>query len=273
MRSIGGMAFGIAGLVFAGAAVIFGATVVDAVRVEDVTDSSPPGTAPEPEQVLAGMEEAPPAELESTNVLRRADGGVQASLRGNSYPRVSNNEILDAVNQDIFQPDRTPSVERYLFPSERAAPVRNSRNNRRQREPELRIVGTAIAGDLALAVVQLDDSIPFAVLLGEEVDGFMLAAVGEEMVTLAGTDGEFTLPVVEPRRGRSSNNSRDRNARNQNATQEATQVLTERLQQMLQGRVQMGRGGFTTAEPIRIQPNVLIRTRPGGGGGGGENLP
>jgi len=281
MRRIGGLALGIAGLVFAAAAVVFAATVVDAVRVEEVRTPSEPVPSEESELVLVAMEErAPSSDSEIPGAPSRVEEGARGSLQGIIYPRVTNNEILEAVNRDIFQPDRTPSVERYLFPSERAAPVRSSGNNRRQREPNLRIVGTAIAGDLALAVVQLDDSIPFAVLLGEDVDGFILASVGEESVTLMGADGEFTFPVVEPQRGSGSNNNRNRNTRNSNADEAAARALTERVQQMLQGigRGQMQRGGLTLGEPIRIErvpgggqatgTTVMIRGRPGGGGGG-----
>ena len=46
-----------------------------------------------------------------------ASGGE--SLAGIVYPRVTENEILDAVNHDPFQPDRTPSPERYVLPGER----------------------------------------------------------------------------------------------------------------------------------------------------------
>ena len=281
MRNFGGMALGIAGLVFAVSAVVFGATVVDAVRVEEVSVS------PDPVGMAAAGSEA-------SNAPARFEGKPQGSLRGTIYPQVSDREILDAVNQDLFQPDRTPPLDRYLFPNERATPIQNSRNDRRRREPNLRIVGTAIAGDLAIVMVQLEDSIPFAVLLGEEVDGFRVAAVGEESVTLTGDDSEFTLPVMEPQRGRSSNN-RNRNARDQNATEDAARALTERVQQMLQGvgRGQMMRGGAASGDVpgFRFQPSVPVQNpgggqlpnrggRPGGGGGsggetggGGERLP
>ncbi len=188
MRNIGGMALAIAGLVFSASAVVFGATVVKALRVEAVPVVSGPA-------LLAG------AALEERRVGAARSESREGSLRGITYPLVSNDEILDAVNQDLFQPNRTPSVDRYLLPSERA-PVQNSRDDRRQREPNLRIVGTAIAGGLALAVVQVGDSVPFAVLLGEEVDGYLLAAVSDESATLTGDGAEFTFAVIEPQRGR-----------------------------------------------------------------------
>jgi hypothetical protein len=257
MRSIGGISLaGIAGLGFAASAVVFGATLVDAVRVEEVPVSFEPAVTWDSVPELAVLDRMP-----------------QTLEPENAYPRVTNNEILDAVNQDLFQPDRTPPLERYLLPSERADPVQGARDNRRQREPNLRVVGTAIAGDLAIALVQLEDSIPFAMVLGEEVDGYLLAAVDEESATLTGDGAEFVLPVVEPQRSASAN-SRDRNARGAEAAQEAAAALQERVQQMLQGmgRGQMQRGGATEMGlPVSIQlqgRDVPIRiVRPGGGGG------
>jgi hypothetical protein len=261
MRSIGGMSLlGIAILGFAASAVVFGATLVDAVRVEEVPASYEQGAIPESMPTMTAVDRAP-----------------QILEPENAYPRVTDNEILDAVNHDLFQPDRTPPVDRYLLPSERAGPVQASRDNRRQREPNLRIVGTAIAGDLAIALVQLEDSIPFAMVLGEEVDGYLLAAVDEESATLTGDGAEFVLPVVEPQRG-STSNSRNRNARGNQAAEEAAAAIQERVQQMLQGmgRGQIQRGGAAGMElPVAFQiqgRDVPIRiVRPGGGGGGGSN--
>jgi len=273
MKSMSGVAFAVAAAAFGVSAVLFGASVFGAVRTDDVPVLSEAVSqsvrTPEPLEVAGGSE----LEVSPNPML-----ASEQSLRGINYPQVSNDEILGAVNHDLFQPDRTPPIQRYLLPGERAAPVRNSGDNRRQREPGLRIVGTAIAGDLAIVLVQLDDSIPFAVLLGEEVDGYMVAAVSEESVTLLGNDSEFTFPVVEPRRGRSSDNNRSRNTRNSNATETAAQALTERVQQMLQGmgRGQMQRGGnpsgFQIPRVIELPAGAQIPTRggrPGGGGLGG----
>jgi hypothetical protein len=288
MRSIGGMAVGVAGLVFAGSAVVFGSTVVDAVLVEEVQVASDVPSGPHGvEEAGEGEEATPGLEAEIPDPPTSVAEGLQGSIWGQAYPQVSNDEILAAVNQDVFQPDRTPPMERYLLPSERSAPVQSSRDDRRRREPDLRIVGTALAGDLALALVQPDDSIPFAVLLGESVDGYLLAGIDEESVTLTRDGEEFTYPVVEPQRARSSND-RNRNSRNQATNEAAAQALTERVQQMLQGlqRGQMMRGGgqvqrggvTDVAVPIRIQiPGATTVTtrarRPGGGGGEGGILP
>ncbi len=299
MRRIGGTTFVVTALIFLASAVAFGASVVNAVRVGEVPESATDGPenvvgpggesdavvdpVGESQEERAGEPMAPSREPDAEPTVRVA-ASPESTLRGHHYPQVSNGELLEAVNRDLFQPDRTPPLERYLLPSQRETSAPLSRDNRRRREPELRIVGTAIAGDLALAMVQPDDSIPFAVLLGESVDGFLLAAIEEESVTLTRDGDEFVYPVEEPQRSRSSN-SRDRNTRNRAATEEAAQALTERVQQMLRQLQQRGGAALQQARPVQLQfvpgvdviqrggqggRTVTIRPRGGGGSGGGE---
>jgi len=277
MNGLGRMAVPAASLLLAAAGVWFGATVWGAVRT-DVTplegsSMGRPSVAPGDPMRVA---EAVPPDSGETRILQTAEG---------VYPQVSQDEILQAVNEDLFQPDRLPPMERYRLPAERPDLGIASGNDRRRREPNLRIVGTAIAGDRGIALVQLEDSIPFAVWVGEEVDGYTLASVREDSVTLVGPEDEFVFPVVEADLRRSSD-TRGRNSRGNNAREEdLNRALQERVQQMLQqmGRGQMNRGGVVgpgiavPLDPARLEelrqsgqlpPNVVIRTRPGGGGGG-----
>jgi len=53
-------------------------------------------------------------------------------------------------------------------------------------------------GDLAVALVQVDDSIPVALRLGESIEGYTLVAVDQEGATLQGEAETLTLPVVQP---------------------------------------------------------------------------
>jgi hypothetical protein len=297
MKNMGGTTFLVIALIFAASAVVFGATVVDAIRVGEVPASTETGLEATPQSAQGDEEHRSPEEglvpeggVDMDARVRYA-AALERPLPGPAYPRVTDDELLEAVNQDVFQPDRTPPLERYLFPGEREVPGRGSQDNRRRRNPNLRIVGTAIAGDLALAMVQPDDSIPFAVLLGEEVDGYLLAAIDEESVTLTRDGDEFVYPVREPQRGRTSSD-RGRNARNRASTEEAARALTERVQQMLQG-MRWGQG--VRGEAMELQPNVFFRTpegviirggetnvarpvtirlrNPRGGGSGGGGLP
>jgi hypothetical protein len=285
----------VAVLVFGVSAVLFGASVVDAVRVD--SSSLDPGVSEgSPALVEAQAELRPaseaiePAPMEDLETAPSSD--EPGPLPGIIYPKVTEREILDAVNQDMFQPDRTPNLNPYLLPSERPEPVQQSRNNRRQRQPELRLVGTALAGNQALALIQLEDSLPVLFALGETVEGYTLASVTDGSITLAREEAEFTYPVTEPDRGRSSNN-RDRNTRDRasNAEREA-QALQQRLQQALRGLNQQGAGAIQfyraggaagEGQVIQLQPGAVMRgALPGGGraavtirgrGGGGGGLP
>jgi hypothetical protein len=280
-------------LTLAVAAVVFAVTAVEAVRTNPPGSerTSGEGVAPAP---VAGAEEGQarvpldPGEVSAGEASEEAGEpalppAAAQEARVTGYPLVSLGEIVQAVNRDLFQPDRTPPLERYLLPNQRPEMEAFSRNDRRRREPDLRIVGTAISGDLAIALVQLEDSIPFAVVQGEEVDGFLVAEVGEESVTLWDGEGEFTFSVTEPDRNQRSSRDRGRESRDDQGQAEAARLLNERIQQMLRG---MGRGqgmpggAMTGADavelPVRLQElqragripaNVIIRTRPGGGGG------
>lgn len=290
MRRAGGVVMAVTALVFAASALTFGATVLDAVRVEGPSVAATPAGAPE-ETDVAGPSQGTGqtrGERSSTGeVAGRAPEPAGESLAGIIYPRVTEDEILDAINHDPFQPDRTPPPERYVPPGARAEPETAARDDRRQRGPELRVVGAVVMGDqLALAMVQVDDSVPLALLLGESVEGYTLAAVDGESATLVGADETLTLPVVEAihsasstaqsARGRTQNNARD-----MEALQTRVQEMIRNLQQQ-RGMMGRGGGGQIPGTAINLRPleivqpgidvpltgRVIVRPRGGGGGGG-----
>ena len=249
----------VAALVFGISAVVLGATVVDAVRVDPEVTAAPELAAGMPAGETVANSEGP-ANPEEPGPGADQDPGLEPQrLQGIVYPKVTETEILGAVNQDLFQPDRTPSLNPYLLPSERPAPRQESRNNRRVRQPDLRLVGTAIAGDVVFALIQTEDSLPVVFMLGETVEGFTLASVTEESMTLTQGEAEFTYPVVEPDRPRQSNNNSNNNARgrNTNANQDAA-ALQQRLQQAIQGMQQGGRGDSCGARSVPGQGGVQV---------------
>lgn len=255
MNTWRGVGFGAAATALAISGVVFGAAMVEALRVEDVS-------------ALPGVSAGVPFGLETSE----AGSGEREPF--SSYPDVVYGELLDAVNQDFFQPDRRPPPERYILPGERMAFVSESNDNRRQRQPDLRIVGVAIAGDVSLALVQVDDSLPFAVWLGEEVEGYRLAAVTEERVTLAGLNEEFTYPVVEQLR------SGGGRARGRDPVAETAQALNERVREAVQrmgrGQGRGGEGGVYLPTNMRILTNRPSGNEPPRGGrpgGDGRDLP
>jgi hypothetical protein len=291
MKRAGGVILGVAALIFAASALTFGNTFVGAIRVED-SAAVPDAAALEGEDVPRSVG-SPGEPVESRGAPTESPGAavdppMTASLAGIVYPRTTEDEILDAVNHDPFQPDRTPMPERYVLPSNRAEPAAGNQDDRRRRGPEIRVVGAAIVGDnLALAMIQVDDSIPLALLLGETVEGYTLAAVDTEGATLVREDETLTLPVVEPAypreanprstRGRAQNNASD-----MQALQTRVQEMIRNLQQQQRGQVQRGGGQATimlrpgggvqliqgggTDRPL-VNPMIV---RPRGGGGGGR---
>ena len=258
MRGLGGISLGAAGLVLAIAAVVFGATTVDALRVQELPGPSE-GVAPAGGPSQEGGVETLPAPGEPG----RPSGGV--------YPRVTETELLDAVNQDLFQPDRTPPLERYQLPSERVATTAVQQDPRRRRGPEFRVVGSAVMGNVALALVQVDDSIPLALLVGESVEGYTLAAVNQEGAVLVGETETLTLPVVEP-----LPTGGPRNAAPQiQIDQRNLEAMQERVQQLLRNQLLNQRGGMMQ-RGVPLPPgggNPPGRGGRGGGGGGGGGQP
>lgn len=245
MRGMGGVTLWVSGAVFLVSAVVFGATVVDALRVDEArvaAASVPDEGVGEPASALsAGIDDA----SAPGSPAARARGPVgQESLRGIVYPRVTTDEILDAVNLDPFQPSRTPSPQRYLLPSERSTTAASNRTDPRRRGPELRLVGAAVGGDLSLAMIQVDDASPVAFLTGEVVEGYRISAVEAESAILEGESETLILPLMaqlEPQRGRTSN-QRGSNpaAPGGQANPRDMEALQNRVQELLQG---MGRGG------------------------------
>ena len=298
MRVIGGTILTAAGLVAAVSAVVFGATVVDAFRVEAL----PPGPAASqsPAEDMAGPEALPPEVARAAEaVASSGEAGGESRLPGTVYPRVTGTEILAAVNNDVFRADRTPTLERYLLPGERPDPTPQRQNDRRQRGPELRVVGAALMGDRALALIQVGDTLPIVLMVGESVEGYRLASVDAEGATLVMDEEILTLPVTEPLRSGGSSDSRDsrRGTSQADRNEQAIDALQQRVQQMLRG-VQGGGRGATGAMPgatanwqmvpgqgavMRLPDGSIqiirggqlpgggqVTVRPRGGGGGGS---
>jgi hypothetical protein len=238
MKGMGGVSLGAAALLLTMATVAFGSTVVDALRVEG---SDRIGGAP----ATAGASETSGGASSMTSSDRGA---------GNPYPRITEGELLEAVNRDLFQPDRSPPPQRYQLPLQGLGTptVEEEARRSRGRGPELRLVGTAIMGDMAVALVQVDDSIPLAIQLGESIEGFTLAALDQETAVLVGENETLTLPVVAPLPTRGS---RGVGPQVQMDTQDI-EAMQERVQQMLRSQLMReraltnrGRGGRGGGRP------------------------
>ena len=102
MKSTGGLALAVGALAFAAAAVAFGATLADVVRNEGPGEPAPDvaRTLPGDGSGSAAATDPPPT-----------SAGVEEATQGTGYPLVSQDELLTAVSQDLFQPDRAPPPE------------------------------------------------------------------------------------------------------------------------------------------------------------------
>jgi hypothetical protein len=119
-------------------------------------------------------------------------------------------------------------------------------------------------GETALALVQVDDSIPLALWVGETIEGYTLASVEPEMATLVGADGTLTLPVEEPVL-RDQPRTGPREVRIEGRDLEA---LQGRVQDMLRNQFLMQRGGpqgRLMETPSQDRSPAARRGRGGGG--------
>jgi hypothetical protein len=280
----------LAASVLVGAGVVFGATVVAALRVDAHLEAVGEAvTGEEPPSRLSALELGDALNPGSPGSMWGGQGSPQGAL----YPRVTGDEILDAVNHDPFQPSRTPSPQRYLLPSERTAATA-TRPDPRRRGPELRLVGSAVGAERGVAMIQVGDGAPVALVRGEFVEGYRLAAVEPDVAILEGELETLTLPLMaQLERGRASaqRGAAAPTAQGPQVNPRDMEALQNRVQELLQGLGRgggMGPGGGMGArlqEIVEFGPNVIIRggegviqlppgvVRGGRGGGGGGLLP
>ena len=259
MNGSGRFSRGAGAALLATTAVVFVVTMADAARIGDTlpaTEGASPAELSEvgsdaPVGLTGGEAAGSTGERVTPSQLQE---GV-APRRLGIYPRVSQDELLAAVNQDLFLPDRAPPLERYLLPGDRPVFAPRQQDPRRRRGPNIRIVGSAIMGETALALVQVDDFAPLALWVGESVEGYILASVEPEMATLVGADGTLNLPVEEPVL-RDQPRASPGEIRIEGRDLEA---LQGRVQDMLRNQFLMQRGGPQDRSPA---------ARRGRGGGG-----
>lgn len=245
----------VSGLLVVISTLVFGVTAMDALRVEG--PEAFPGqdriAAREIGPVVAGDSTSSAEGVEAPGASGAAGGTPESgAFRGPAaglYPRVSRDELLEAVNQDLFMQGRRPPMTRYQLPSQRMAPLPETEDQdpRRGRGPELRVVGSAMTDGIALALIQVDDSPPLAILVGEEVEGYTLAAVDKETATLVRDSETLILSIVEaihtapghvvgPQVGR--------------ADPQTIEALQGRIQEMMNARRQnANRGGRGGGQP------------------------
>jgi hypothetical protein len=249
-------------ILLAASAVVFVASTANAVRPGEGVVAWASELQPGTETAGEGLREDPGIGLAAEALPGGTGligvGGGSGPRGGTLYPRASDREILEAVNQDVFMPNRRPPLERYQLPGRGPVALpQEEQDPRRQRGPEIRVVGSAVSEGMAVALIQIGDSIPLALSLGEEVEGYVLSAVDEETATLVGESETLTLPVVPPLiSARAVSVGPQVGPRGANLDRESIQALQERVQQLLREQMMNAR---------RQNPNR------GGRGGGGRS--
>lgn len=287
MNGAGGKRLVVGSLVFAAGAALFGVAVADAVKLEALppVGGIPPGEAGEGlggDRAWRGGGPGDPGERTTPAPAREPSAastlpasGPRVALGGGGVVpppparQVTQDEILEAVNQDLFLPTRTAPPQPYLLPSERR-PAAARREPQRPRAPQIRVVGTALAGDFGLALVQVGDTLPTAVLLGESVEGYRLASVEPDRAVFQREEETLALPVVAAQLRTTAPNRQGASGRPQAPTAREMEELRGQVQEMLRNLMPGGGRGGGMMGPgegavIRVPGGGVVELRGPGG--------
>jgi hypothetical protein len=144
-----------------------------------------------------------------------------------------------AADHDPFQPDRIRPAERYRLPGD-IEPAAAS-GPEPPPAPPFRVIGTAVTSTGGLAVVQVEETTPRVVAMGESLLGYTLESVDPESATLVGQGRSLTLPVTKqapPPAPREARAARGRAGAAQNARDPAAREaqMMEMLRRQMQER-------------------------------------
>jgi hypothetical protein len=154
------------------AAVLFAAALVQALTLA-------PAAAP-PVAVAGQRPDAPVADT------------LAARPRVPSETTLQPGDIALAVDHDPFQPDRR-RPEPFRLPGEDVPSVPMALEA--PPPPDFRVVGTVVAGDAGLAVIEVADSAPRVMGVGESLLGYRLESVGATSATMVGRDRTLQLAL------------------------------------------------------------------------------
>jgi hypothetical protein len=206
-----------------------------------------------------------------------ADAGASERERRLAEPMdriVSNDALQEAVENDLFQPERQGLSERYRLPSDFVA--ESPREREPGQGPDFRVVGSAVLTGNSFALLQSDDDPPYAVRVGETFRGYRVTTVDSEWVTVTGSAGQVTIPVqAAVVASGNGNGGRDQRSRNQNQNQNDERAIRQRLeeaqraiQQLRQLGAAGGLGGARLQVPggaasFQVGPDGQIQVVPG----------
>jgi hypothetical protein len=192
---------------------------------------------------------------------------------------VTSGALQEAVENDLFQPERQAPPERYRLPSDFV--VEGPPESEPRQGPDFRVVGSAVLTGSSFALLQSDDDPPYAVRVGETFRGYRVSTVDAEWVTVAGSAGQVTMPVqaaVAASGNGNGNGGRDPRSRNQdqnrNDDQDDERAIRQRLeeaQRAIQQLRQLGAPGGSAgarlqapggAATFQVGPDGQIRVVP-----------
>jgi hypothetical protein len=128
-----------------------------------------------------------------------AAGPVAPALAAGSHGAepLSMEALLLAVESDPFRPDRRRAAARYRLPGD-VDPPPPPPPPEEPTPPPFRLLGTAIAGETGLALVQLADAPARLLATGEWLAGYRLHQVTSQSATMVSDERSITLLVPGP---------------------------------------------------------------------------
>lgn len=272
----------------AAATLLFAATLVRALTVDATT---PPGPADAP--VTADARPAPGAEPAGpSDEEDRARDAVPLVREGALSPAASGpltrDALMLAVENDPFQETRQRPPERYRMPGD---PIEDAGPPPPPPPPPFQVLGIAQLAEGGLAVMQIEDSPPRVLSVGESLFGYTLERVEGEVATMSGQGRTLTLTVAQaapnPPGEEAARSSRDRRGRNaeeaierlrgrrdgnaerdvESQVREAQQSAVEAIRRMMEqrGNAEGASSGNWRAffPPMRADSTIVIRRPPG----------
>lgn len=112
--------------------------------------------------------------------------GVAVATAGPGHAQgAAATELVAALRNDVFHPERRPPTVRFRLPGEGTAPVTTPAT------AALRLIGVALVSDgKSFALVQVGSDSPRLVRIGESAGGYTLKQVMMDRASFAGPDGK-----------------------------------------------------------------------------------
>jgi hypothetical protein len=156
----------------------------------------------------------------------------EAGARVPSQRPLQADEIRLAVDHDPFRPDRT-RAEAYRMPTD---PVEEAPPELPP-APEFRVLGIAENANGGLALMQVEESTPRFINVGESLMGYRLERVAGSMATMVGQGRTLELAVAAPSpqgtpRGRGARGGARGNTQGQRGAADAMAVQQKMIEQL-----------------------------------------